>query len=55
MIEGGELFHNKEIGKLIDIKIFLDTDADIRISRRSKFISNEISTFQVYENCIIGN
>jgi len=36
MIEGILIFENKELRNLLDIKIFVDTDADVRILRRIK-------------------
>lgn len=34
MVEGILLFENKELLDLFDIKVFIDTDADVRIIRR---------------------
>ena len=34
ILEGILLFENKELADLLDIKIFVDTDADVRILRR---------------------
>lgn len=34
VLEGILTFHNKEVRDLLDIKIFVDTDADIRLLRR---------------------
>ncbi len=34
LVEGILLFENKELRELMDIKIFVDADADIRLSRR---------------------
>jgi uridine kinase len=34
IVEGILIFENKQLRKLMDIKIFVDTDADIRILRR---------------------
>ena len=36
MVEGILIFENKQLRDLMDIKIFVDTDADIRICRRIK-------------------
>ena len=36
MLEGILIFENKELRDLLDIKIFVDTDADVRILRRIK-------------------
>ena len=36
LVEGILIFENKELRDLMDIKIFVDTDADIRICRRIK-------------------
>ena len=36
MLEGILIFENKELRDLLDIKIFVDTDADVRIFRRIK-------------------
>lgn len=36
ILEGIMTFHNKELRELLDIKIFVDTDADIRVLRRIK-------------------
>ena len=36
IVEGILIFENEELRKLMDIKIFVDTDADIRICRRMK-------------------
>jgi len=36
MLEGILVFENKELRNLLDIKIFVDTDADVRILRRIK-------------------
>ena len=36
MLEGILIFENKELRNLLDIKIFVDTDADVRILRRIK-------------------
>ncbi len=36
MVEGIMIFENKELRDLMDIKIFVDTDADIRLCRRIK-------------------
>jgi len=36
MTEGILIFENKELRNLLDIKIFVDTDADVRILRRIK-------------------
>lgn len=36
IVEGILIFENKELRDLMDIKIFVDTDADIRICRRMK-------------------
>ena len=42
IIEGGELFWNKELGKMIDTKIYLDSDSDVRITKRSYFPYHQI-------------
>lgn len=34
MVEGILIFENKELMDLFDIKVFIDTDADVRIIRR---------------------
>ena len=34
MVEGILIFENKALRELMDIKIFVDTDADVRILRR---------------------
>ena len=34
LVEGILIFENKELRDLLDIKIFVDTDADVRILRR---------------------
>ena len=36
IVEGILIFENKELRDLCDIKVFIDTDADVRIIRRSK-------------------
>ena len=36
MVEGILIFQNKALRDLMDIKIFVDTDADIRLCRRIK-------------------
>ena len=36
IVEGILIFENKELRDLMDIKIFVDTDADVRICRRIK-------------------
>ncbi len=36
MLEGILVFENKELRNLLDIKIFVDTDADVRVLRRIK-------------------
>lgn len=36
IFEGILVFHSTEILKLLDMKIFVDTDADIRLARRLK-------------------
>ena len=36
IVEGILIFENEELRKLMDVKIFVDTDADIRICRRMK-------------------
>ena len=36
LVEGILIFENEELRKLMDIRIFVDTDADIRICRRIK-------------------
>jgi uridine kinase len=41
IVEGILIFENKELRDLMDIKIFVDTDADIRILRRIKRDMNE--------------
>lgn len=41
ILEGILLFENKELRNLLDIKIFVDTDSDIRILRRLKRDINE--------------
>lgn len=41
IFEGILTFHSPEVLKLLDMKIFVDTDADIRLARRLKrFVSN---------------
>lgn len=34
LVEGILLFHNEEVRKMLDMKLFVDTDADIRLARR---------------------
>lgn len=41
IVEGTLIFHEESVRDLIDLKIFLDTDEDIRLSRRSN-IRNSI-------------
>ena len=41
ILEGILIFENKELRNLLDIKIFVDTDSDIRILRRLKRDINE--------------
>ena len=41
IVEGILIFENKQLRKLMDIKIFVDTDADIRILRRIERDINE--------------
>jgi uridine kinase len=41
IIEGILIFENEELRNLMDIKIFVDTDADVRILRRIKRDMNE--------------
>jgi uridine kinase len=36
ILEGILIFENRELCKMLDIKIYVDTDADIRIIRRIK-------------------
>jgi uridine kinase len=36
IVEGILIFENKELRDLMDIKIFVDTDADVRLCRRIK-------------------
>ena len=36
LVEGILIFENKELCSLMDIKIFVDTDADVRLTRRIK-------------------
>lgn len=36
IFEGILVFHNPEVLKLLDMKVFVDTDADIRLARRLK-------------------
>lgn len=36
IFEGILAFHSPEILKLLDMKVFVDTDADIRLARRLK-------------------
>ena len=36
VVEGILIFENKELCSLMDIKIFVDTDADVRLARRMK-------------------
>ena len=36
IIKGGELYWHKWFGKSFDIRIFLDNDADLRVSKRSE-------------------
>jgi len=36
IIEGILIFFTKEMRELMDMKIFVDTDADVRLARRSK-------------------
>jgi uridine kinase len=55
--EGILLFENKELRDLMDIKIFVDTDADIRILRRIKRDMQERnrsleSVIEQYENTV---
>ena len=35
LIQGSKLFHFESVRKFLQIKIYLDTDADLRLSRRS--------------------
>ncbi len=39
LFEGILSFHEKDVRDLMDIKIFVDEDADIRLSRRSTLVS----------------
>ena len=34
ILEGHLIFANEELMKLIDLKVFIDTDDDVRLSRR---------------------
>lgn len=36
IFEGILVFHSPEVLKLLDMKVFVDTDADIRLARRLK-------------------
>lgn len=36
IFEGILVFHSPEVLKLLDMKIFVDTDSDIRLARRLK-------------------
>ena len=42
LIEGILIFENKELRDLMDIKIFVDTDADVRILRRPAVWGNKL-------------
>jgi uridine kinase len=37
IIEGILIFFTKEIREMMDMKIFVDTDSDVRLARRSNF------------------
>ena len=36
IFEGILSFHNSEVLKMLDLKVFVDTDADVRLARRLK-------------------
>lgn len=36
IFEGILTFYNSDVSKLLDMKIFVDTDADVRLARRLK-------------------
>jgi len=42
IVEGLLIFHIDGIRERLDLKIFLDTDDDIRLSRRSKRVLSEV-------------
>jgi len=44
LFEGILAFYHPAVRDLFDLKIFVDTDADIRLARRSKFIEMFIFT-----------
>ena len=58
VVEGILIFENKELCKEMDIKIFVDTDADIRIIRRiqrdvierARSLESVISQYNVFDN-----
>ena len=57
IVEGILIFENKELRDLMDIKIFVDTDADVRLCRRIKRDVNERgrsleSVLEQYQNTV---
>lgn len=46
IFEGILVFHSPEVLKLLDMKVFVDTDSDIRLARRLKrFLYQNIHIF----------
>ena len=57
IVEGILIFENKELRDLMDIKIFVDTDADVRLCRRIKRYVNKRgrsleSVLEQYQNTV---
>ena len=57
IVEGILIFENKELRDLMDIKIFVDTDADVRLCRRIKRDVNKRgrsleSVLEQYQNTV---
>ena len=50
IIEGLLILHYEKIRNKIDLKLFIDTDEDIRLSRRSKSQHLETSHFNLCES-----
>jgi len=55
IFEGILAFHNREVLDLLDMKVFVDTDSDVRLSRRlSRDISQrgrDIKVREISMNC----
>jgi len=46
IVEGHLLFNNKDLMKMLDLKVFIDTDDDVRLSRRVLKMSKDMGSLQ---------